>query len=166
MKDTMNDRETQDRRTILSRVAALDRMTESKLHEEWRTLFGGEAPQCRPSVLRRRLAHRIQELSCGAPVEELRRRIEEHRTRLGMDAMGVRCRNDCGRANTLVTGTRLVREWGGVRCEVTVMSKGFEFQGKSYRSLSAVAKAITGTHWNGRAFFGLYKPFTGRGGRA
>ncbi len=53
-----------------------------------------------------------------------------------------------------VAGTRLVREWNGRRYEVTVASGGFVFEGR-YRSLTAIAKAITGTHWNGRAFFGL-----------
>jgi hypothetical protein len=48
-----------------------------------------------------------------------------------------------------------VREWNGRRYEVTVASGGFVFEGRRYRSLTAITKAITGTHWNGRAFFGL-----------
>jgi len=56
-----------------------------------------------------------------------------------------------------VADTRLVREWNGNRYEVTVVHGGFEFQGRRYRSLSAITKAITGTHWNGPGFFGLRK---------
>jgi hypothetical protein len=54
-----------------------------------------------------------------------------------------------------LAGTRLVREWNGRRYEVTVVPGGFVFEGRRYRSLTAITKAITGTHWNGRAFFGL-----------
>ena len=59
------------------------------------------------------------------------------------------------RKDVPMVGTRLVREWDGERYEVTVVQGGFEFAGRRYRSLTAIAKAITGTHWNGPAFFGL-----------
>ena len=52
-------------------------------------------------------------------------------------------------------GTRLVREWDGVEHTVTVMKDGFDWQGRKFKSLSAAAKAITGTQWNGYRFFGL-----------
>ena len=57
-----------------------------------------------------------------------------------------------------VVGTRLIREWQGRRYEVTTVQGGFEHEGRRYRSLSAIARAITGTSWNGPAFFGLRKP--------
>jgi len=53
------------------------------------------------------------------------------------------------------TGTKLIREWQGVEHTVTVLADGYEWQGRPYRSLSAVARAITGTRWNGWIFFGL-----------
>jgi hypothetical protein len=52
-------------------------------------------------------------------------------------------------------GTRLVREWKGVEHTVTVMHEGFDYQGQPYRSLSPIAKRITGTSWSGFVFFGL-----------
>ncbi|MBF0627995.1 MAG: DUF2924 domain-containing protein [Magnetococcales bacterium] len=52
-------------------------------------------------------------------------------------------------------GARLIREWQGVT--VTVLDDGFEYQGRRFKSLSSVAKAITGTHWSGPLFFGLRK---------
>jgi hypothetical protein len=52
-------------------------------------------------------------------------------------------------------GTRLVRDWNGQRYDVLVTHDGFEFEGRPYKSLTAIAKAITGTHWNGPHFFGL-----------
>jgi hypothetical protein len=60
----------------------------------------------------------------------------------------------------LLEGTKLLREWRGVMHEVTVIDGGYEHQGRRYRSLSAVARAITGTQWSGPLFFGLRK--TGR----
>jgi hypothetical protein len=55
------------------------------------------------------------------------------------------------------TGTILIKDWNGQRIHVEVLEKGFAYNGNTYRSLSAVAKAVTGTHWNGRLFFGLTK---------
>lgn len=52
-------------------------------------------------------------------------------------------------------GSRLIREWQGVTHEVLIMDTGYAWQGKSYRSLTAIASEITGTHWSGPAFFGL-----------
>jgi hypothetical protein len=57
----------------------------------------------------------------------------------------------------LLEGIRLLREWRGVTHEVTVVDGGYEHEGKRYRSLSAVARAITGTQWSGPLFFGLRK---------
>ena len=54
-----------------------------------------------------------------------------------------------------IIGTRLLREWQGVEQVVTVTADGFEWQGRPYKSLSAIARAITGTRWSGPAFFGL-----------
>ncbi|MEE4539084.1 MAG: DUF2924 domain-containing protein, partial [Erythrobacter sp.] len=60
------------------------------------------------------------------------------------------------RADTMpIAGTRLIREWQGVEHVVTVAADGFEWQGRPYKSLSAIARAITGTRWNGLVFFGL-----------
>ncbi|KEZ00655.1 hypothetical protein AI27_03015 [Sphingomonas sp. BHC-A] len=58
----------------------------------------------------------------------------------------------------LTVGTRLVRDWHGVGHTVIVLDEGFEYKGQRWRSLTAVAKAITGTHWNGNRFFGLTEP--------
>lgn len=54
-----------------------------------------------------------------------------------------------------VIGTRLVREWDGIEHTVTVMKDGFDWRGRKFKSLSAVARSITGTQWNGYRFFGL-----------
>jgi hypothetical protein len=61
-----------------------------------------------------------------------------------------------------VAGTRLLREWQGVEHTVTVLADGFDYDGRPYKSLSAIARAITGTRWNGWLFFGLRKQGRGR----
>ncbi len=57
----------------------------------------------------------------------------------------------------LTSGTRLIREFKGEKHEVTSLDKGFEYRGKNYKSLSAIANEITGTRWNGKKFFGVTK---------
>jgi hypothetical protein len=59
------------------------------------------------------------------------------------------------RTDRPVVGTQLIREWRGVEQPVTVVANGFEWQGRRFKSLSAAARAITGTQWNGPVFFGL-----------
>lgn len=60
---------------------------------------------------------------------------------------------------TILPGTSLVRIWNDQRYEVTVQAEGYEFDGRTFRSLSAVAREITGTRWNGKFFFGLKKVY-------
>mgnify|MGYP003623939840 CR=1 FL=1 len=59
------------------------------------------------------------------------------------------------RTLNLTSGVRLIREFKGEKHEVTTLERGFEYQGRSYKSLSAIANEITGTRWNGKVFFGV-----------
>ncbi len=162
----MNKQDAGKTPTILSQVAALGRMSEHDLREQWRALFGSEPPAYRPSVLVRRLAHRVQELKWGGLQADTRRRIDERRVTLGLDDSAFKATTRKRQSDAPVPGTRFVREWNETRHEVTVTRDGYEYQGRNYRSLTAIAKAITGTHWNGRAFFGLAKTNSIKGGRA
>lgn len=162
----MNEQNTGKAPTVLNRVVALDRMKEEELREQWRLLFGSEPPDYRPSVLVRRLAHRIQALTWGGLSQDAKRRIDERRASLGIDDSGLKIAARKRRVDAPVPGTRFIRVWNETRHEVTVTRDGYEYQGRNYHSLSAIAKAITGTHWNGRAFFGLTRAHANRGGRA
>ena len=104
-----------------------------------------------------RLGHRIQELRFGGLSEWAREELAAcvPEGSLDTDAGTVQRMRRRKRREGLAVGTRLVREFDGVRHEVTVTREGFEWQGKAFRSLSAVARAITGTNWNGPKFFGL-----------
>lgn len=137
---------------VLARLAALKRMSVKELKAEWEALFATPAPNNSRGYLEIRLAWRIQELSLGGLSRETRKMLDlladEIDGKSDRKAIIADPRNP-------VTGTRLVREWDGVEHTVTVMKDGFDWQGHKFKSLSAVAKAITGTQWNGYRFFGL-----------
>ncbi|HOT83028.1 MAG TPA: DUF2924 domain-containing protein, partial [Candidatus Defluviicoccus seviourii] len=123
------------------------------LKKHWRDLFDSDPPPFNRRYLESRLAYRIQELAYGGLKPETIRRLE----RLGQELDGGDKRKRGIRADRdrPITGTRLLREWQGVEQIVTVTADGFEWQGRPYKSLSAIARAITGTRWNGWVFFGL-----------
>jgi len=138
---------------IPARLAALKTATTPELKAQWRELFDSEPPPFNRRYLESRLAYRIQELAYGGLKPETIRRLEGLGDELdGGDKKKRGMRLDCDRP---ITGTRLIREWQGVEYIVTVTSDGFEWQGRPYKSLSAIARAITGTRWNGWVFFGL-----------
>ena len=138
--------------SVVIQLAALKRMTVVELKTKWESLFGAPAPNNSRSYLELRLGYRIQELTLGGLSRETRRTLDlladEIEGRIGRKAIIADSRNP-------VVGTRLVREWDGVEQTVTVMRDGYDWQGRKFKSLSAVAKAITGTQWNGYRFFGL-----------
>ncbi|MDK9723135.1 MAG: DUF2924 domain-containing protein [Rhodospirillales bacterium] len=137
---------------VLARLAALKQTPTPELKILWRELHGKEPPPYNRRFLESRLAYRIQELAYGGLKPETVRRLEEMAEDL--DA-GTVLKRKSPANNRPISGTRLVREWQGVDHQVTVMDEGFEYQGRPYKSLSAIARAITGTRWNGLIFFGL-----------
>lgn len=117
----------------------------------WRERLGGEPPAIRSSdVLLRLLAWRIQAEAFGgfdAPTERKLREVARALERNGTYEPKIR--------RDLSPGVVLTREWKGVTHRIDVTGDGFRHHGKSYRSLSDVARAITGTRWSGPRFFGL-----------
>ena len=137
---------------IPARLAALKSTPTKDLKDQWRELFDSEPPPFNRRYLESRLAYRIQELAYGGLKPETIRRLE----RLGEELDGGDRKKSLIRADFHpIAGTRLLREWQGVEHVVTVTVDGFEWQGRPYKSLSAIARAITGTRWNGWVFFGL-----------
>lgn len=138
--------------SVVAQLAALKRMTVIELKAKWDTIFDTPAPNNSRGYLELRLGYRIQELTLGGLSRETRRTLDlladEIEGRIGRKAIIADSRNP-------VVGTRLVREWDGVEHTVTVMKDGFDWQGRKFKSLSAVARAIAGTQWNGYRFFGL-----------
>lgn len=137
---------------IPARLAALKTTSTPDLKAQWRDLFDSEPPPFNRRYLESRLAYRIQELAYGGLKSEAVKRLEALGEQLdGGDRRKSRIRADL----TPIVGTRLIREWQGVEHLVTVTADGFDWQGRPYKSLSAIARAITGTRWNGWVFFGL-----------
>jgi hypothetical protein len=135
-------------REALSRLPELDI---GELRRQWRSLYKAEAPRhLSRELLVRAVAYRMQELAGGGLRAELQRqlcRIAQQFKETG--AATIRARPE------LKPGARLVREWQGRSCDVLVLDDGFFWQGMRYRSLSAIARKITGTAWSGPLFFGL-----------
>lgn len=137
---------------VLPRLAALQAATAAELREQWRALFGKEPPPFNRPYLVSRLSYRVQELAYGGLKPETRARLEALGEQLdGGNLVLRRIRAD----SRPLPGTRLVREHDGVQHVVTVRADDFEYEGRPYRSLSAIARHITGTRWNGWTFFGL-----------
>lgn len=138
--------------TILARIAALKTMPTPDLKKQWRELFDGDPPPYNRRFLESRLAYRIQELAYGGLKPSTIERLEALGEQLDGGKIEVRRRRVDDRP---IAGTRLIREYQGVEHCVTVLLDGFDYQGRRYKSLSAIARAITGTRWNGLVFFGL-----------
>jgi hypothetical protein len=137
--------------TVLARVAALKAMPIPILKQQWRDLFETEPPPYNRRFLEHRLAYRIQEFAYGGLKPETSKRLKA----LAKDFDGNRARRRQPAKDRPTAGTRFIREWQGVDHCVTVRDEDFEYRGRPYKSLSAIARAITGTRWNGLLFFGL-----------
>ena len=137
---------------VLARLAALKTTPTPDLKRQWRDLFETEPPPYNRRFLESRLAYRIQELAYGGLKPETIARLAA----LGQQLDGGNMVLRRTRAEEKpISGTRLIREWQGVEHCLTVRDHDYEYQGRPYKSLSAAARAITGTRWNGWVFFGL-----------
>ena len=149
---------------ITEQLAALRKMTVGELRERYREIFGVPTRSRNKDYLRKKIAWRIQELEEGGLSERALARIEELTRGNGEDVLpgnGHTARPEPERARRPrdprlpEPGTVLRREHRGAVHEVTVLEDGFLYNGQHYRSLSQVARTITGTRWNGFLFFGL-----------
>jgi len=160
--------------TLVAEIRALREMCVSELHAKYREVFGEEPRSRNKDFLWRRIAWRIQALELGDLSERARQRAAE----LARDA-DVRVRAPRGAFESddpgalarthlhafqgshddrlPVPGTVLTRVYHGNTIRVTVLDRGFEHEGRVYRSLTALTQEITGAHWNGFQFFGLRK---------
>jgi len=145
-----------------TQIEALRKLTTAELKRRYRKVFGEATKSNNKPYLLKRIAYRLQEKKYGGLSPRARQRAEQ----LGKDAP-IRRRPDLKKGMGLLTperprdprlpkvGTVLRREFGGKEHTATVLSDGFDYRGKHFRSLSAIAKAVTGTSWNGYGFFGL-----------
>ena len=137
---------------VLARITALKAMPAPELRRQWQQLFDTPAPRFNRTYMESRLAYRIQELAYGGLKPATVARLEALGQQLDGGDIAVRRRRADERP---IAGTKLIREHQGVLHHVTILQDGYEWQGRPYKSLSAIARAITGTSWNGLVFFGL-----------
>jgi hypothetical protein len=131
-------------------LAALATMAPAQLRERWAAAAAGPVPSVPVSLLRRLLAQRLQEKRHGALPLMVVRELE----RTAVPSAALREPRRSGIA--LTPGTRLIREWNGTTIAVDVTGEGtFLWNDRSYRSLSEIARLVTGAHWSGPRFFGL-----------
>jgi hypothetical protein len=135
----------------LSRMLeALPALSPAELRSEWRRLYRSQPPRLSRDLLIRAIAYRIQELRYGGLSKATRRKLAAH-----VNAPQSEGEVAPEPAQKIRTGARLVREWNGRTHTVTVQEEGFTYAGRSYRSLTAIVREITGAHWSGPRFFGL-----------
>ena len=135
-------------REALSRLPQLDIR---ELREEWCRLYKADASRhLSRELLIRAVAYRMQEVALGGLRPERQRQLRQIAMELKQTGTAaIRLRPQ------LKPGTRLMREWQGRTYEVVVLDDGFSWHGTHCRSLSAIARKITGTAWSGPLFFGL-----------
>jgi len=151
--------------TNLSKIMELKQNSLEELKTKYQELFGQEPPSSNKVFLWRKIAYRLQELECGNVTEETQGKIQELINKYDpVNNTGVRPDNGNGEIKNSkpnrdrrlpITGTLITKEYKGKKYELKILEKGFEYNNKTYKSLSAIAKEITGAHWNGYLFFGL-----------
>lgn len=133
------------------KLGRLAEMSAEDLQHEWAHRYSAPAPNLSPDLLRLGIGYQLQEQRLGGISRRTRLLLRQVAKR-AVESVDVKAM-----PRKLTPGTRLVRDWHGVGHTVIVLDEGFEFDGKHWKSLTAVARAITGSHWNGNAFFGLTK---------
>lgn len=131
--------------TLLKVITQEDR---DALLERWQSLNVGSLPRSLSTErLRWMIAYHIQEQQRGALSPSIRRRLKK-----ALISKDAKCQRQSARE-----GTRFIREWNGISHVVDLKDGTYHWNGHSYRSLTAIARKITGAHWSGPRFFGLTK---------
>lgn len=140
-------KQTRDEKSLAAQIAGLPKLGNRELHELWRKLYDTDPPKTSRLLIIRKLAWRIQEMALGGlndeAQKELKKEIRTFKKRGGVMKEQTRA------------GVIFERVWNGETYRVKSQGKGFEYEGRWYRSLTAIARKITGSHTSGPRFFGL-----------
>ena len=136
---------------LVSEIESLRALSPEGLNRRWQILFGSDRPKrlC-GCLLAQALAYRLQESAWGGLKASTRQLLQQVANRAAARSPAV----ELPRLR-LKAGTVMIREWHGTTHRITVLEEGFLCSGKRYRSLSEVARTITGSRWSGPLFFGL-----------
>jgi len=155
MDDLKNKKMERNRTSVLRQLAHLQNMTLKQLREKWIDLYGNNPPEYKKQFLIKRLAYRIQELFYGGLSEQTKSNLKKVAKSDPIATISRKIPQARKSQESILSGTSFVRIWKDQRYEVVAVENGFEYKGVIYKSLSAVARKITGTQWNGKVFFGL-----------
>jgi len=144
---------------VADRLARLQSLDLSAMRQDWRRLYRAEPLRLSRDLMMRVLAYRIQEIAFGGLSKTTLRRLAALAAEFESDG-----RIAAQAQPRIKPGARLIREWHGRTHAVVVTEDGFEFEGKLYRSLTSIAREITGAGWSGPRFFGLAKTADASGG--
>ena len=140
-----------DSEKLANELAGLERLSGEKLNQHFKIMYRADPPpRMRRALLIQALAYRLQEKALGGLRPATRRWLAS-----AADAAAARRTVPEARERKIKPGTTLLREWHGVQHRLTVLEDGVQFGGERYRSLSEVARKITGSRWSGPLFFGL-----------
>ncbi|MGB3806563.1 MAG: DUF2924 domain-containing protein [Erythrobacter sp.] len=131
--------------TMAEEIAQIEELGPALVRARWEALFRKDVPPRSVHLLRLQIAWRLQERQGGRLSRATRRELRNAAFGKPSIAAGA----------TLAVGTRLLREWNGRRIEVLVLEDGYRFESRTYRSLSQIARHVTGARWSGPRFFGL-----------
>ncbi len=151
LSETGHPGELSPARSVGAKLLALQQMDYAALRLEWRRLYRVEPPKrVARELLMLGVGWKLQEQACGGLRGTTRRMLADLSQTLERDGDVTR-----SRVMRLKPGAKLIREWHGKTHTVIVREEGFEWRGKPWRSLSVIARTITGMHWSGPRFFGL-----------
>lgn len=148
----------------LSEILEVKQKSLAEIQAKYKELFGQKATSANRVFLWRKIAYRMQELAYGGLSEETQGKIQELIKKYDpVNNTAVRPNNNIGQTakktnrdrRLPIPGTIITKEYKGKIFELKILDSGFEYSNKVYKSLSAIAKEITGAHWNGYLFFNL-----------
>ena len=152
------------REDILNQILALKEMKSEDLLTKYLEVFGGQRPKINNTeYLRKKISYRIQEIAHGGLSDAAKTRLEQLITvydpinnrllrKMTAKESGVKIKRD---RRLPIPGSIITKIYKGIVIKVKVLEKGFEYDGKTYRTLSQVANVLTENHWNGYLFFNL-----------
>ncbi|MBU1700158.1 MAG: DUF2924 domain-containing protein [Candidatus Eisenbacteria bacterium] len=153
---------------VAREIERLSDMTAAELREKYAGAFGEETQSRHKTFLRKRIAWRLQANEDGGLSERALQRARELANEADLRLLAPRGRTEVHRFRPShdrrlpMPGTVITREYKGRTISVMVLDEGFEYEGEVYRSLSALARKVTGTRWNGFLFFGIAKRGNGK----
>ncbi|MEQ1717289.1 MAG: DUF2924 domain-containing protein [Hyphomicrobium sp.] len=140
---------------LYERLRALETSSRVELVAEWNRVFKSAPPRyASPKFMAQGIAYALQERAFGGLSLAIQRQLSSIANGKPVQAT----------SEKIKPGTRLLREWHGTTHEVMATDKGYVWNGTTYRSLTAIARTITGTQWNGLVFFGLKKKLGAKDG--